>query len=626
MKIQKMLLINRAPFEKKILDFEKSVTVLSGINGSGKTTILTYIVDSFYELAKRAFHNEFENAPGKYYRVSSSLFSLKMSDPSIVYIRYQKTDGTFVDYIDAQGEITKEWYNKTICIPNAISFGSFESNLKRNNNNVKFWSISDKKTIEKLFNEYLITYFPAYRYETPCFLNDPYKIQLSFTTDLRFSGYLTNPIEVTSDLPQITNWIMDIVLDYQLYKTTSQIQSNINNLLSMMLEPKTGEKVRIGIGKRNEGASRIAIMSVQHNKCIYPSVFSMSSGELSLLCLFGELLRQADNIGKNANDVSGLVLIDEIDKHQHIKIQKEILPKLLSMFPNIQFIVTSHSPFFNLGFANTIESNYQILNMDNQGIACSPQNNQLFQEVYDMLIDENQRYYEQNIQLRERIANSSKPLIITEGKTDWKHIKSAQQRLNKSDLDVEYYEYETTLGDTYLTKLLLDYARIPQARKIIGIFDRDNFSQIKEIGGIDSKEFVYLGNNVYAFAIPLVNSDIYGEKISMEHYYECGDLLKQDFDGRRLFLGSEFFASGNSKDGQYITKTSKIQNKIDINGVIEEKVYSRDDLEQKCSIALSKSDFADYIYKQDAFAKDFSFKNFEVLLHVIEKIIGETNE
>lgn len=93
-----------------------------------------------------------------------------------------------------------------------------------------------------------------------------------------------------------------------------------------------------------------------------------------------------------------------------------------------------------------------------------------------------------------------------------------------------------------------------------------------------------------------------------------------------MFLGSEFFASGNSKDGQYITKTSKIQNKIDINGVIEEKVYSRDDLEQKCSIALSKSDFADYIYKQDAFAKDFSFKNFEVLLHVIEKIIGETNE
>lgn len=626
MRIQKMFLINRAPFEKIILDFEKSITILSGINGSGKTTILTHIVDSFYELAKEAFHNEFENISGKYYRVSSPLFSLNMADPSIVYIRYQKADGSFVDYIDARGNFTKEWYAKTICIPNAISFNSIESDLKRNNNNIKYWSVTDRETIEKFFDEYLFTYFPAYRYETPFFLNDPYKVQLSFSTNSHFLGYLTNPIEVTSDLPQIANWIMDIVLDNQLYGTTKQIQNNINALLSLMLKPKTGENVRIGIGRRNEGAARIEIISAQREKCIYPSVFSMSSGELSSLCLFGELLRQADNIGKNADNVSGIVLIDEIDKHQHIKIQKEILPKLLRIFPNIQFIVTSHSPFFNLGFADTTDANYQILNMDDHGIACSPQDNQLFQEVYDMLVAENQKYYEQYKRLSEKIAASSKPLIITEGKTDWKHIKSAQQRLNKSDLDVEYYEYETTLGDTYLAKLLLDYARIPQSRKIIGIFDRDNFSQIKEIKGIDSEEFVDLGNNVYAFAIPLVNSDIYGERISIEHYYERGDLLKQDSDGRRLFLGNEFFASGNSKDGQYTTKTSKIQNKVEVNGIIEDKVYKRDDLEQKHSVAMPKSDFADYIYKQDAFANDFSFKNFEVLFNVIAKIIAKINE
>ena len=43
--------------------------------------------------------------------------------------------------------------------------------------------------------------------------------------------------------------------------------------------------------------------------------------------------------------VSGIVLIDEIDIHLHVEMQKDILPLLTRVFPNIQFIVTTHSPF-----------------------------------------------------------------------------------------------------------------------------------------------------------------------------------------------------------------------------------------------------------------------------------------
>lgn len=42
---------------------------------------------------------------------------------------------------------------------------------------------------------------------------------------------------------------------------------------------------------------------------------------------------------------SGIVIIDEIDAHLHLELQKSILPFLTTFFPNIQFIVTSHSPF-----------------------------------------------------------------------------------------------------------------------------------------------------------------------------------------------------------------------------------------------------------------------------------------
>ena len=44
-------------------------------------------------------------------------------------------------------------------------------------------------------------------------------------------------------------------------------------------------------------------------------------------------------------DLPGIVLIDEIETHLHLELQKNILDFLESMFPNIQFIITTHSPF-----------------------------------------------------------------------------------------------------------------------------------------------------------------------------------------------------------------------------------------------------------------------------------------
>ena len=41
----------------------------------------------------------------------------------------------------------------------------------------------------------------------------------------------------------------------------------------------------------------------------------------------------------------GIVLIDEIETHLHLQLQKVVLPLLTRLFPNIQFIVTTHSPF-----------------------------------------------------------------------------------------------------------------------------------------------------------------------------------------------------------------------------------------------------------------------------------------
>ena len=60
--------------------------------------------------------------------------------------------------------------------------------------------------------------------------------------------------------------------------------------------------------------------------------------------------------GKNvmAYDLEGIVLIDELETHLHIDLQKKVLPFLMAFFPKIQFIVTTHSPFVLSSVKNAI--------------------------------------------------------------------------------------------------------------------------------------------------------------------------------------------------------------------------------------------------------------------------------
>ena len=94
MRLKKAIFINRAPFDKLELNFDDSnLFLLSGVNGKGKTTILSYIVDAFYELGKKGYYNEFASNHDKYYRISSGLYSLDNHVASVVYLRFVTIGG-----------------------------------------------------------------------------------------------------------------------------------------------------------------------------------------------------------------------------------------------------------------------------------------------------------------------------------------------------------------------------------------------------------------------------------------------------------------------------------------------------------------------------------------------------
>ena len=77
------------------------------------------------------------------------------------------------------------------------------------------------------------------------------------------------------------------------------------------------------------------------------NILQLSQGEKSLLALVADIARRLVLLNPSLDNPlqgKGIVLIDEIDLHLHPTWQQSVIPNLLSTFPNVQFIVTTHSP------------------------------------------------------------------------------------------------------------------------------------------------------------------------------------------------------------------------------------------------------------------------------------------
>lgn len=80
----------------------------------------------------------------------------------------------------------------------------------------------------------------------------------------------------------------------------------------------------------------------------------LSDGYSSILSILTELILRMDALGTKAYDIQGVILVDEIETHLHVELQKKILPFFTSFFPKLQFIVTTHSPFVLSSLSNAV--------------------------------------------------------------------------------------------------------------------------------------------------------------------------------------------------------------------------------------------------------------------------------
>ena len=649
MYVEKIVFQNRAPFENLEINFlDKGVNVLSAINGKGKTTVLSYIVDALYEMAKLGFYRSFSR--NTFYRYSSSLNSLNPRDPSLVYIKFREGEDE-IDYLDYRGKYEEKELEKLNAKLNgkfAIDNVALKTNLDNSSCAKLFSSKIDRTTVKNLFQKNVLTFFPAYRFEEPEYVTDVYKKHEIFSFEGRISEEIPNPIEVVSGLPTLANWILDVVLDWKMNQPSNNrdvqddkkieadaIPENfllltLSKILGLTLLGKNySGSVLFEIGRRINAGARIGIFPTQRSerKKGIPSIFSLSSGEASLLTLFGEILRQWDKVqpGRTIEEARGIVLVDEIEKHLHIRLQKEALTKLFKIFPNIQFIVSSHSPFFNMGIADEIELQAQVVDLDNRALSVNPMNNELFREVYEMMIDENRRFAEMYFALEEKVKTLDKPILITEGKTDIKYILKAKEELQINDIDFVSLPPNKSQpsGDEDLKKLLEQLAKVPRKNKIIGIFDRDNNKIIKEI----VSPYRHFGNQVYGFCIPVpeFRKNLNQEQISIEYYFTDDEIksnLPDQEQWKRLFLGTEF----GENSSRLKTDPDLCLDKPDGRG--KNKV-----LESNKGQCVKDRDGVNHLAKKDEFAEAIlndkikisttSWNNFQLIFNLIRQILDD---
>ena len=158
----------------------------------------------------------------------------------------------------------------------------------------------------------------------------------------------------------------------------------------------------------------------------------------------------------NAEDIRGIVVVDEIDLHLHAVHQYEILPKLMQMFPKVQFVVTTHSPLFVLGMKNIFGEDGFALYRLPQGQPIDPEEFSEFESAYQAF-RETSKFSDD---IRTAIENAQKPIVFVEGTTDKKYLQRAAKLLGQESI-LEKIEIRDGKGTSGLKNIWSGIGKLP---------------------------------------------------------------------------------------------------------------------------------------------------------------------
>ncbi|MBD2568002.1 AAA family ATPase [Anabaena lutea] len=470
------------PFNK---NSQPKPVIIVGENGSGKSIFLSYIVNALLSTQQELFDN-CEVEKGKVYKIRSPSYIKIGSTYSFGKIEFEEEFTCFEWQLNRTRKELEEIYGITPIHKEWNQIPENESSFLYANFNREI------KKLEDLYNRNCLLYFPANRFEEPAWLNwDHLNSKASFSDIIHIQGFLNRKIINYSPLNINKNWLLDILYDRNVLEINVQnillpvlpIQqtfpifmgyvgegTNIYNSVLLVLKKlfqKEGN-LRFGMGKRNFRNVEL----IYDEKQLVPNIFQLSTGETALLNLFLTILRDYDLCPltkfESLDKIRGLVVIDEIDIHLHSLHQRNILPELISLFPGIQFVITSHSPLFILGLEEKLGTDgFKIIQLP-QGIEITSEQFSEFEKAYSFF--KATKKYDEDI--KTEVEKSNKPVLFVEGDYDIRYLKKAADLCGKKDtleklnlqdsggfgsIDKVWKHFDSKLAEITPQKILLLY-------------------------------------------------------------------------------------------------------------------------------------------------------------------------
>jgi predicted ATP-binding protein involved in virulence len=195
--------------------------------------------------------------------------------------------------------------------------------------------------INNNYPDYIYTYFKAKRELKTYQPKSPKKIELSKDKieklNKDFLQYILN-LKIEYLFAQLDNDI----------EVSKELDNWFNRFESMLKQIFNDESFKIIFDRKNYN-----FWMKRDNRERF-DLNSLSDGYSAIIDIVTELILKIENTKSKSFDCEGIVLIDEIETHLHVELQKNILPLLTSFFPKIQFIVTTHSPFVLQSIENSI--------------------------------------------------------------------------------------------------------------------------------------------------------------------------------------------------------------------------------------------------------------------------------
>ncbi|KQN73592.1 AAA family ATPase [Devosia sp. Leaf64] len=421
--------------------------IFVGQNGSGKSIVTSHIVNAMID-AKGAAYDDSDVEKGMVFKLRSPMYISRTGD----YSRFKATFDDGLTQAELQLPETREQFEK---IRQYTSTDPLWDQIPAKDTSVYYSNFSSNPNIESIITGTTLLYFPPNRFEEPAWLNqDNLKNYTNYTKRSGFRKISDRRIIQQTPLSQNQEWLLDIIYDsFAVNSRTTTLKTADGSSFNILLPPSGPatvlrleiEKFLLMLLKKegplqfNVGARGRRSISLQmlNGDPLSPNLFTLSTGQTGLLNMFLTIMRDYDLSGKtieSLNDISGIVVIDEIDLHLHSDLQYSILPNLLRYFPSVQFILTSHSPLFILGME-------KLFGKDGFGIVDLPSGQSIAAERFEEFAAAYGYFrettaYEQEV--RDAVLSSQRPILFVEGTIDIDYLNAAAEHLGRSNILAQY--------------------------------------------------------------------------------------------------------------------------------------------------------------------------------------------